>query len=176
MRPKIRFACSKSWSELDGDGPSRHCEDCGHRVQNYSLLTPAEAARVVAKGQRERVCLFGLADAQGQLIPREELPQAALRWLRARAGVASTAAALGLAVQPTACDAQVEGVPHAAMMRAMELAEVPQATPVEPVERPVQAKIAKLERLASPVEPVTSPEDWEDLLAIGGYIEMGIIE
>lgn len=140
MRPKIRFACSKSWSELDGDGPRRHCVDCGRSVQNYALLSPE---------QGERVCLFGLADAQGGLIPREELPQAALPWLRAKAGMASTAAALGLAVQPTACDAQLDGLPHAVMMRAVELAEVPQAMPADPS---VEAKMRKLERLASSAE------------------------
>lgn len=169
MSAKVPSPCPMSWSEMSGSDTQRHCDSCDHTVQNYSLLDPAERQAMAAQAKTQRVCAFGLSGAHGRLSTREELSQGALNWLRSQTRAAGAMAAMGLAVQPTACD---PGEPaHSAMMQAIEQAELAQAMLAEPN---VVAKTRKLQKdgaelveasLTSKEEEVF--EDWDQLLTLG---------
>lgn len=161
MPVRVTHPCSLSWSEMEGGARQRHCRSCERSVQNYSLLTPSEREAMLAQAKTQRVCAFGLTDGQGRLRTREELSAGALRWLRSKTQAAGAVAAMGLALQPGACDpAWVEA--QVAPVRA------------EPAPGPSElvAKVRKLEAadLTSAVEE--DLEVWEGLLALGGYIDL----
>jgi hypothetical protein len=177
MPVKVSTPCPMSWSEMEGSETHRHCASCDHEVQNYSLLDPTEREAMLARAKTQRVCAFGLSDAQGRLRSREELSQVALRWLRARTRAAGTVAALGLAVQPTSCESG--DAAHGVMMAAMEKAEGPQAMPAETQLTPTQdvvSKVEKLEELGDRAslasEAEMTAQELEMLLTLGGYIDL----
>ncbi len=180
MSVKVSLPCSVSWSEMEGGERERHCSGCERKVQNYSLLSPGERQAMAARAKTQRVCAFGLGDGQGRLRTREELSAGALRWLRARARAATTVAAMGLAVQPTAL-APGE-LSEAVMDKARVLSQAGQSMVAEPaLEQPAPerlvAKVRKLEaaQVAAMAE-VASLEDEEftdwDQLRLLGYIDI----
>ncbi|MFT3696099.1 MAG: hypothetical protein QM831_23375 [Kofleriaceae bacterium] len=45
---RLRYQCSESWSEMDGDDRARHCSRCDKKVIDLSALTSDEATAVLA--------------------------------------------------------------------------------------------------------------------------------
>lgn len=70
--PKIAKPCPKLWSELDGEGRRRFCEQCQHHVHNLSEMTPQEQRKLLASSKKERICV-AYQDAPGVIPVRRGL-------------------------------------------------------------------------------------------------------
>jgi hypothetical protein len=68
--PQVRTPCSMRWDEMRGDSRRRFCEDCQLHVHNLSALSQRGVARVLARGEHERVCITYTRRADGTLVTR----------------------------------------------------------------------------------------------------------
>jgi hypothetical protein len=58
------------WSEMNGDSRTRFCEHCQLHVQNLSAISQRGIARVLARSEREQVCVTYKLSATGTLVTR----------------------------------------------------------------------------------------------------------
>ncbi len=96
---KVLHPCTRSWDSLQGDNRRRYCDDCNLHVWNASELTENQARDLLAAPGR--VCMGGMAKADGLLLTKERLCEEAKQHLRRRP-LLRIAAALGLISIPTA--------------------------------------------------------------------------
>ena len=60
------------WDDMKGDARRRFCEHCQLHVQNLSAMSNREAAAVVMRSERERVCVSYVARSDGTMVTRTD--------------------------------------------------------------------------------------------------------
>ena len=93
--PTLSFQCPKLWQDMPGSETKRFCEECGHHVQNLSLLGEEERNELLQRARTERICGRYVQDLDGNLITADSEAglSAKIRALRL-AAIASGAVAL----------------------------------------------------------------------------------
>lgn len=95
---KLRYRCGLQWEGLDGEGPVRHCAQCGQDVVDLSEMTEAEIRLRRMKPPEERSCVRYRVDPAGFIVTRpDELPSRVVR-----AGVILVATALAACTESAA--------------------------------------------------------------------------
>ena len=61
------------WSDMRGDSRSRFCEHCDLHVQNLSVMSHRDIARVLARSEHEHVCVTYTRRADGTLVTRWDI-------------------------------------------------------------------------------------------------------
>ena len=66
--PTLSFQCPKLWQDMPGSETKRFCDECGHHVQNLSLLGEEARNQLLQRAKTERICGTYVQDLQGNLI------------------------------------------------------------------------------------------------------------
>ena len=53
--PKLSFVCPMPWQDMTGDERRKFCTQCGHNVQNLSLLAHEERLALLERTKTERI-------------------------------------------------------------------------------------------------------------------------
>lgn len=65
-RPRLSFACTRTWSELDGDDAQRrHCTDCDTPVHRLDTRRRRDAAQLLADHTGGSLCVVYATNAGG---------------------------------------------------------------------------------------------------------------
>lgn len=91
---RVTSPCPQRWSELEGDGARRYCDQCRLHVHDLSALRRDQAQALLERRREgERLCVTYLPAADGKPLTAERLPAALERpapgtrplprWLRA---------------------------------------------------------------------------------------------
>ncbi len=96
---RIASPCSMRWEDMNGDGRTRHCEQCGLHVHDISNMSESEAEAFLRSAiGAGRVCASLFRRADGTILTKD--CPIGLRAARERAGrvLARAAAVIGLIV------------------------------------------------------------------------------
>lgn len=101
---RIASPCRAPWENMDGDERVRFCRECNRNVYNLSVMTEAEARRVVAE-REGRLCVRFFQRRDGTVLT-SDCPVGGKRvFLRAGAGTALALAGVAAGVITlSACD------------------------------------------------------------------------
>ncbi len=109
--PTLSFQCPKLWQDMTGSETKRFCEECGHHVQNLSLLGNEAKNEILERAKTEKICVTYFLDLEGKLISdvSEESLAAKIRALRL-AAIASGALALASCSEEEKAPVQAVGL------------------------------------------------------------------
>jgi hypothetical protein len=95
---QITSPCPLALSELSGDGPKRHCDQCDRTVHDLSTMTHRQASRLRQRARRrgDRLCGILHTDHSGRPRFQPSLLQKLSQKMRA-------APALAILLQPSGC-------------------------------------------------------------------------
>ena len=96
--PKLSFACPMPWQAMSGDERRRFCAQCGHHVENLSLLSSGQRRALLDRAKHERVCGTYLVRLSGEMVtPDRPLTEPESTRVRQFGVAALSAGALALA-------------------------------------------------------------------------------
>jgi hypothetical protein len=132
--PKLSFVCPMPWREMTGHDRRKFCSECGHHVQNLSLLTRDERLSLLERARTERICGAYFVRISGEMVtperPLTSREHAGLRQLTANALATGVLALAAGCASPSSRDANTmpPAVPATAQSEANDVPQMDNST------------------------------------------------
>ena len=96
--PKLSFVCPMPWQDMTGDERRKFCTQCGHHVQNLSLLARKERLALLERAKTERICGAYFIRLSGEMVtPDQPLTPQERKGIKQLTATALSAGVLALA-------------------------------------------------------------------------------